>query len=201
MTGACVSNLRQLCRCLERMLASQDAFSFPNASGEFRVVLRPDPCEMDEERAFQLCILLDEPEDSDDDDDDCPPPKTKLQKALEAEYFGVFDDDVFVFGTYQLDDADDLGRALKDINRLHAAEVCKCGRHLIKDGARMCLFCQMTATHDQPAEHTCAICMDRSIEAHFRKQPCCGQMLHIACWARCKSALCPLCRGKLGGSL
>ena len=201
MAGACVTNPRQLRRCLERMLSGHDAFAFPSASGELRLVLRPDPYE-DDERAFQLCLRVDDGEASDgDDDEDGPPPKTKLQRALEGEYYGYFDEDVYVCGSYCLDDADDVDQALTDINRLHAAEVCKCGRHLIKDGARMCLFCQMTSMHDQPAEHTCAICMDRSIEAHFRKQPCCGQMLHKACWARCKSALCPLCRSRKGGSI
>lgn len=174
------------------MLSSQDGFTFSNASGEFRLVLRPDPCEPDINRVFQVCMLLDGLDDSDDDDGDCPPPKTKLQKALDAEYFGCYDDDVFVFGTYHRDDPEDIDRAFKDINRLHAAEVCKCGAHLIKDGDKMCMFCQMTTTQDQPAEHTCAICMDCSVEAHFCKQPCCGQMLHHTCLARCKS--CPLCR-------
>lgn len=190
---ACVTNAGQLVRSLGRMLSSQDGFTFPNASGEFHLVLRPDTCEPDFERAFQLCIMLDN--DDEDEDEDCPPlPKTKLQKALEAEYYGSFDDDVFVFGTYDLDDDEDMERALKDINRLHAAEVCKCGGRLIKDGANMCMFCQMTAVHDRPAEHTCPICMECSAEMHFRKQPCCGQMLHHACLGCCRSTLCPLCR-------
>lgn len=169
---------------------------FWNATREFRLMLRNDPFEESSgSLAFELCIVGGEEEE-----DGCP-----VARVLENEYDGFADDDTFVVyaESLEVEDArrnphEALQEACERLNAVHNYSVCRCRSYFIKDGAKMCLFCQLTSESPNPPEHMCAICHESSIERHMVKQPCCGQQLHRAClatWAATsKDTRCPLCR-------
>lgn len=199
--GGLVRDCAALLACAMRLHLSNEAVAFWNASREFRMLLRNDPTEPGVV-AFELCIM---PGDEDDDEGD-----DRLARVLELEHDGYLDDDdgLFVLAGYSfpLEDVvrspDMLEEARAYVNRVHAYSICKCGAYLIKDGARMCLFCQLTDDPSAPADQFCAICHDTGAARHMVTQACCGQALHRSCsatWASVsKDARCPLCRADPG---
>lgn len=187
-----VKDVRRMAECVVRMQKTNEATVFWSASREFRIMLRNVP-EVDPPGnvAFEVCVV----EGPDNDEEE----NTGLPRVLELEYDGYFEEDgAFVFDLFvhtmeEIVQAPEvLEPARKRLNALHAFTICPCGAHFIKDGARMCLFCQLTA--DPPGEHTCAICLETCPTArHMVKQPCCGQMLHHKCMAKWAGP-CPMCR-------
>lgn len=188
-----VRDVKCMLACLLRMHMSNDAVVFWNHSREFKIMLRNDPVDSSTV-SFELAIV---PEDEDEEDG-------TVAKVLELEYDGVDDEGLFVVESYSFDmeavvrHPEDLDDARRRLNALCLYTVCGCGAYFIKDGARTCLHCQLTADrHDAPL-HFCAICHEQSIERHMVRQPCCKQLLHRAClatWeAKSADAQCPLCR-------
>lgn len=194
---ALVKDAKSLLACLMRMHLSNEAVQFWNASREFKLMLRNDPVEADVV-SFDLCIV---PEDDEDDEDE-----TLLRRVLELEHDGYDEDGAFVVDarSFAFDELarqpDLLDEVVARINSLYAYRVCKCGAYFIKDGAPLCLFCQLTqdAAADSTA-HMCPICFEHGPARHMVRQACCGQMLHSRClaqWAAASHhARCPLCRG------
>ena len=178
--------------CLLRMHSTNEAVTFWNASREFRLMLRNDPVDADT-IAFQVCLV--------EDDEDCK----GLARVLELEHDGYFEESTFVLESYSFDrdevikSPEVLQPSRTRLNEIHAFRLCPCGSYFIKDGAKMCLFCQLIGDSVQAPEHFCAICHDSSVAQHMVTQACCGQMLHracLACWeASSGQRSCPLCRG------
>lgn len=197
-----IKDARSLRVALTRMRATHQAVVFWNTAREFLVMVRPadypdDPGDPDDPPAYEVCISPCS-DDSDDDDDEggC---SGAMRRALELECEGEWDDDdVFVVDSFEAGDDEALEAARALINRVHATVLCKCGSYLIKDGAPMCLLCQMTDDAPGAKGHFCAICHDTGPARHMRRQPCCGQMLHGTCvrtWrAKSGDMSCPLCR-------
>lgn len=203
-----VKDARCLAAALTRMHAaraepdrqgSSDAVMFWNASRDFLIMLRNSYDEDDEDDddpdpnlRFEVCIM--QPDDEDD----------ALVEALELEHDGEREGDgTCVLQTFSVPAArpEDLEPAREFINRVHAWELCKCGAYFIKDDAPLCLFCQMTDdAGDGPGapDDACAICHERGLARHMRRQACCGASLHRLClskWAtKSDDARCPLCR-------
>lgn len=180
--------------CLLRMHMTNEAVTLWSASRDFRIMLRNDPEEADT-IAFQICLV--------DDDEG----QKGLSRVLELEYDGYFEDATFVMETYSFDrdelikSPDLLSPARNRLNEIHSFRLCPCGAYFIKDGAKMCLFCQLTGESLNAPEHICAICHDTSVALHMVTQPCCGQLLHkscLACWTASSGQLtCPLCRAAM----
>lgn len=188
--------------CLMRMHVgpqSNQAVVFWNSTRDFQIMLRMDPIEPNTV-SFELCIV---PEDEDEEDDLVP----SISTLLETEFDGYYDEGAFVVKSYavELDELvrkpDLLEDARVHLNALHAYTVCGCGAYFIKDGARMCLLCQLVAAPGQDTEHFCAICQDNGVGHHMAKLPCCGKMMHRGCLARWKASgeerPCPLCKQPL----
>ena len=195
-----VHDARQLLACLVRMREGNDAVVFWNASREFRLMLRNDPDVDDDELAFDLCIV---PED-DDSDDECDSGGL-VRRVLELEHDGYEEDGLFVVDSqsFQLDDLKRRPSLLDDsverINAVYNYCVCPCGAYLIKDGAKQCLYCQLTQDETQDATpHTCPICLESGSVRHMARQPCCKQLLHSRCLTAWMSTgrhvRCPMCR-------
>ena len=190
MTGPVVHDPKCLLACLLRMHVANEAVVFWNKSREFKIMLRNDP-EDAATISFEVCIVA---EDGDD----------QVSRVLELEYDGYFDSDAFVVESYAygmeaaVKQPDTLRDSCTKLNELYAYTVCRCGAYFIKDGAGMCLFCQLSSDAIDATRHFCAICHDSSIVQHMVSQTCCKQMLHRACvaaWqAKSSSTACPLCR-------
>ena len=192
-----VSDVKCMLACLLRMHMSNEAVVFWNHSREFKVMIRNDPVDS-ETVAFDVCIVY-------GDEDDETAASQQVPKVLEMEYDGYFDDEgTFVVEdfSYKMDQVvrhpDMLDDARKKINEIHAFRICRCGSYFIKDGAALCLYCQLTDEKYDSSRHFCAICHEHSIERHMLRQPCCNQMLHRSClstWViTSKDTRCPLCR-------
>lgn len=194
-----IKDVQSMFACVLRMHLDNEAVAFWSASREFRVLLRNDPQEAGTV-AFELCIVPDS-DDEDDEDEDMG-----VSKVLDMELDGYYEDDgMFVVEafTYPLDelsrDPTKLESARARVNRVHGYAVCKCRQYFVKDQAKACLFCQLTADPvADAATHFCAICRDEGPAKHMVTQACCNQMLHRSClgvWvATSKSGTCPLCR-------
>lgn len=192
-----VKDVRCLHACVQRLRNANDAVVFWNGSREFRIMLRNDPDDA-ATVSFEVCIVP--------DDDDTGQALKRVNRVLELEHDGVFDDgdSTFVMEAYSLD-ADDLAKdprlldkAMARLNEIYKFTICGCGAYFIKDAAPTCVFCQLTEDSISSAQHFCAICHDSSTSRHMRLQACCGQMLHTTClatWeATSSSKKCPLCR-------
>lgn len=190
-----VRDVSALQGCLERMLAGPaEAVAFWNATRDFRVVLRRDPCvdseDEEEGRCWELCVW---PPEDDGDEEDEGGARSRLADALDLEYGGVWDEDVFVVHSFQRDEPDkECMRAA--INEVYNIAVCPCGAHLIRDGGSVCLACHLSHDPARDARHFCAICQQHGSQRHMVRQACCGQMLHRACLSGTRDPRCPLCR-------
>lgn len=179
-----------------RMHLANDAVLFWNRTREFKIMVRNDPVDS-ETLSFQVCLVA---SGDTDDDDDGP-----LRKVLECECDGYYDEDgMFVAEDCQvaLSEAarhpDALREARTKINAVWNYAVCPCGAYFVKDGAARCLYCQLT--DDGSQEHTCAICLESSIEKYMMRVPCCQQLLHKKClerWQARQTERCPLCRAHM----
>lgn len=199
-----VKDVQSMLACALRLHMSNEAVLFWNASREFRMMLRNEPLDPSTV-AFEVCIVPDDDDDDDADEDEDNQSPLSTSKVLEMEHDGCYDEGLFVVETYSFP-MDELVRrpemledARAKVNQVYNYAVCKCRSYLIKDGAKSCLFCQLTDDAGADStEHFCAICHDSSSERYMAKQGCCGQMLHRAClavWsATSKDARCPLCR-------
>lgn len=199
-----IHDARHLLACLVRMRDADDGVMFWNATREFRLMLRHDPGFEDEDDedgdmlAFDVCIV---PEDS-DEEEDCA--GGLVRRVLELEHEGYDEDGVFVVESRSFRLADVkrrpslLADAVERINALYNYSVCPCAAYFIKDGAPLCLYCQLTQDEAADANlHTCPICMESSSVRQMARQPCCKQLLHSRCLTLCLATgnvRCPMCR-------
>lgn len=184
---------------LQRLHVMNDAVVFWNLDKTIKLMLRNDPVDH-ETMGWDLSIMC-------GDGDETQP----VDAALDLEHDGYMDEPgLFVLdsGTLPFESgANDeaVAKVVSLVNRAYETVICPCGAYLIKDGADMCAFCQMTATPEDLRKEYCCICMDDGVAKHMATQPCCGQRLHRAClatWAAARRgddsggapASCPLCR-------
>lgn len=196
---SCVSRITSntsMRECVFRMHNVGDgAVALWNGSHEFKVVMRNDPTDSDTTVAFEFGIMGDE-----EDDDDV------ITRVLQLEMDGYWDEGMFVVDTCVVEHAklvEDPG-VLDDarcrLNEVLQWTVCGCGQHFVKDGAALCLMCQLMAPEGGAPMHACGICFEDGPESHMHRQACCGQILHTMCLARChasataRAGSCPFCR-------
>ena len=164
------------------------AVMFWNHERTLKLVLRNDPVDEDT-IGWDLSIVC-----SDEDGDE------GLAEALRLEFDGYFDDGgLFVLDSDTLPleskpEDDGVKKAARAVNAAYETALCACGAYLITDGARVCMFCQMTATPENTRQEYCPICMEHGAARYMTTQRCCGQKLHRACVAAWNRPTCPLCR-------
>ena len=200
---AVVRDIKRLRSTLRRLQASNDAVMLRNAEGTLKLLLCNDP-DMDDEHDSvktvyaDLCIVVDEDE--------------AIEKALELEPSGYKswhgETSVFVLDSFEVtmegsdkEVDEELQEVARCINTACRYRICPCGDYLIKDGADVCLYCDMTAGPGElEATEFCAICQDKGCRAHMVLQTCCNQTLHRGCLATWKTRgegdtdRCPMCR-------
>lgn len=191
-----VSNVKCLLAALLRMHMGHQRQMFWNRTREFKIMLRNDPIDQDT-LAFEILLV----DDADEDESEGGILATLLE--LDADVW-VGEEGEYVVENYAFDreeavrDPDVLQNARAMINRVWDAAPCPCGKHLIKDGAPMCLFCQMTEDRLDSSTHQCAICSEAGVEVNMHVQECCKNRLHMFCLAKWhatqREPTCPLCR-------
>ncbi len=183
-------------RSLRRLKANNTAITFYNVDQSFKLMIRNDPSEEEDSAEIYIdaCILNEV--DSDEENEG-------WVNLVNLEHEGALDDEgAFVMDSFTILDGDpdttDLLQAIDRINQLYAMTICSCGEHFIKDGADMCIFCEMSCTPADLETTFCCICQTETMKKNTILKPCCQKRIHTRClrtWHKTSGkTLCPLCR-------
>lgn len=172
------------------MHATNDAVVFENHDKSLQIMLRNDPETDDERIGFEVCLVT-----------NCD----TLRRGLEFEHGGYYDEsemfvlDGFSFDRLELDAQPDklLERAMRFVDTVFLFSMCTCGR-LIKDDAKLCMFCHLTSRDADLESRFCFVCHENGPQKMFAKLSCCTQFVHRKCldkWrATARDDRCPHCR-------
>lgn len=184
-----VGGTRAFLGVLRRLHATNDAVVFGNHDKTLQIMLRNDP-DTDERIGFEVCLVA-----SDD----------TVRRGLEFEHSGYYDNsdmfvlDGFSFDRLELEARPDqvLERAIQFVNTVYLFSVCACGR-LIKDDAKLCMFCHLTSRDSELESEFCFVCHESGPRKVFKHLSCCKQFVHQSCadrWrATARDDRCPHCR-------
>lgn len=190
-----ISNRDRFWSSLKRLYKNNDGIMFKNKDDTFKIMIRPDPDgSAGHFVVFDLVIVFEES-------------NTTLNKILELTTDGWFSEDndmEYVVESWEFDkrnpDVSELKEMMEYTNKTYNFVFCQCGKHFIKDGGDMCVFCEMTGSDEDFEKFECPICMEEGYNMHSKLSKCCSNKMHKMCydrWYKEGNKKCAICRADL----
>ena len=185
-----------LIACFQRLHATNEGVCFWNADRTLKLMLRNNPDSSANTLSAELLLLCD------DDDDDGSATK-ELETIMELDVDSYVDGGAWVLEEFLLDSSveptdDAVTGVMETINKVFNMRVCDCRKYMLREpDTPTCCFCVLTGTAADREPVNCPICYATGPRVGFKKQECCGQLMHLSClnrWRATSANSCPWCR-------
>ena len=192
-----VREAASLIACFQRLHATNEGVCFWNVDRTLKLMLRNNPDSSANTLSAELLLLCD-----DDDDDDGSATK-ELEEIMELDVDSYVDGDAWVLEEFLLDASveptdDAVTGVMETINKVYNMRICDCRKYMLREqDTSTCCFCLLTGTAADREPVNCPICYAVGPRLGFRKQECCGQLMHTSClnrWHATSANTCPWCR-------
>lgn len=194
-----VKEAASLVACFQRLHATNEGVCFWNADRTLKLMLRNNPESGPDSLSAELLLLCDE--DGDDDSNDSA--AKELETIMELDVDSYSDGDAWVLEEFVLDASvdpsdDAVAGIMATINKVYNMRICDCRKYMLREqDTSTCCFCLLTGTAEDREPVSCPICYAVGPRLGFRKQECCGQLMHTSClnrWHATSANTCPWCR-------